>query len=39
MTQYRELQTDLEEAFMSFARPSETLEVKEAEPAGASSDA
>lgn len=39
ITQYRELQTDLEEAFMSFTRPSETLEVKEAEPAGASSDA
>jgi ABC-2 type transport system ATP-binding protein len=39
ISQYRELQTDLEEAFMSFTRPSESLAAKEAQPAGASSDA
>jgi ABC-2 type transport system ATP-binding protein len=39
IAQYRELQTDLEEAFMSFARESETLEIKVAESAGARSDA
>lgn len=39
ITQFRELQTDLEEAFMSFARPTETLDVKPAESAGARSHA
>lgn len=39
VTQYREVQTDLEEAFMSFARPQETIEEKEPQTAGASADA
>ncbi|WP_397570929.1 ABC transporter ATP-binding protein [Schlesneria sp. T3-172] len=35
ITQFRELQTDLEEVFISFTRPRETKEVKEPAVAGA----
>jgi len=39
VTQFREVQTDLEEAFMSFARPQQAAEVSEPTVAGASSHA
>lgn len=38
VSQFRELQTDLEEAFMSFARPQETTAQKPVEVAGAVRD-
>lgn len=39
VTQFREVQTDLEEAFMSFTRPQETIQEKTPAAAGVSADA